>query len=407
MQYLFLVATYTAVMQLIYFLFLRNKSAYALSRYYLLACAVLPAALPLLTFPHTAENVLLNTVYLRVDLPAVTVSTAQKIENIEQSFPMIWAIYCTVVTFFIARLLSQMANLRRVIRNGKTENRESYTLVTGTGYGPGSFGRYIILPAGDINETIIAHEQAHIRFRHTADILLVNLAQALLWPNIFLYWIKRELRQVHEFQADAAVDTTREEYTQLLLGTVFNTSCVPIMHSFIIHPVKRRIMMLQKKGDAISLKAGIAACSMLVLFIALAICIQSCSRNTTNVPQKSNPPFSFHLDSATPVDVRQKADVMPEFKGGSDSLVAFLSREIKYPDEARTKNIEGKVVVKFIVMNDGSVAVPTIVRSPDTSLSKAALELIRKMPKWEPAHMNNGEKVSVAYYLPVLFKLKS
>lgn len=97
-------------------------------------------------------------------------------------------------------------------------------------------------------------------------------------------------------------------------------------------------------------------------------------------------------------------EVMPEFPGGMDSLMTFLVRTVKYPQEAKDKGIQGRVAVKFIVEKDGQVSEPEIVRSVFPVFNDEALRVVRCMPKWKPG-MQDGKVVRVFFTLPITFRL--
>ena len=78
---------------------------------------------------------------------------------------------------------------------------------------------------------------------------------------------------------------------------------------------------------------------------------------------------------------------------------------MKYPAEAIENKIEGRVIVKFIVEDDGSISGAQIMRSADPLLDKEALRLVNSMPKWKPGRMN-GRTVRVRFLLPVTFRLQ-
>jgi periplasmic protein TonB len=82
----------------------------------------------------------------------------------------------------------------------------------------------------------------------------------------------------------------------------------------------------------------------------------------------------------------------------------YFVDSVRYPDEARKKNIQGKVFVGFIVETNGSVSNIVVLRSPDISLSNEAKRLISAMPKWIPGKQN-GKPVRVQETVPVSFKL--
>lgn len=94
----------------------------------------------------------------------------------------------------------------------------------------------------------------------------------------------------------------------------------------------------------------------------------------------------------------------PTFPGGEAALMKYIAENIHYPAVAAENNIEGRVIVKFVVRKDGSVGNAVIARSVDPSLDKEALRVIRSLPKFEPGKMN-GQPVNVWYVLPISFKL--
>ncbi|MBR4885802.1 MAG: energy transducer TonB [Muribaculaceae bacterium] len=94
----------------------------------------------------------------------------------------------------------------------------------------------------------------------------------------------------------------------------------------------------------------------------------------------------------------------PEFPGGQEALMEWIEQNKVYPQEAIDKGIEGRVIVKFTVEEDGTVTNGKIVRGVDPLLDKEALRLVSIMPKWKPG-MNNGEVVRCFFTLPITFKL--
>ena len=94
----------------------------------------------------------------------------------------------------------------------------------------------------------------------------------------------------------------------------------------------------------------------------------------------------------------------PEFPGGMEGLYRYLATNINYPDEAKAKNIEGRVLVSFVIERDGSVSNVRAVRSPDEMLGREAERVVKAMPKWKPGKQQ-GKAVRVQYNLPINFKL--
>lgn len=96
---------------------------------------------------------------------------------------------------------------------------------------------------------------------------------------------------------------------------------------------------------------------------------------------------------------------MPEFPGGQAAMMKWLGENVKYPTIASENNIQGRVMVSFIVERDGSVSDVKILRGVDPSLDKEAMRLVSSMPKWKPG-MQTGKPVRARFNIPVTFKLR-
>lgn len=101
------------------------------------------------------------------------------------------------------------------------------------------------------------------------------------------------------------------------------------------------------------------------------------------------------------VAVEQQA----EFPGGQAALMKWLSNNVRYPETAQQNDVQGRVIVKFVVEKDGSIGAATILKGVDKDLDREALRVVKKMPKWQPGK-NNGVAVRSYFNLPVVFKLQ-
>lgn len=246
MMYLIQVTAYTGILYMVYALLLRNKPIHAFNRAYLLGAALLPMVLPFIKLP-TYNQYFEKAQVANVRLPEVIAATGYEKQVMTQTVNWALIAYVAVACLLFALFVYKRIRLQLVIRKSIRIKEKGYTILLNTTYGPGSWGRYILLPDETINETIIQHEAAHVYMKHSTDVVLMQLLQCLCWPNLFLYAINKELKQIHEFQADAAVGMDRLQYSELLLSSVFDTCTLPLTHSFNIHPLKRRIAMLKKK----------------------------------------------------------------------------------------------------------------------------------------------------------------
>ena len=83
-------------------------------------------------------------------------------------------------------------------------------------------------------------------------------------------------------------------------------------------------------------------------------------------------------------------DLQPRFPGGEEALMAFIEKEMKYPDESVKYGEQGRVVIEFTVDKKGIVVNPRVIRTATPLLDREALRIVSKMPRWKPAKMLNG-----------------
>lgn len=132
--------------------------------------------------------------------------------------------------------------------------------------------------------------------------------------------------------------------------------------------------------------------------------------------------FSFaQTDSITNKSLEYKtytiAEVMPSWKGCEtienesqrssctyERIMNYLTGEIKYPESAKEKEVQGKVYVKFIIDETGKIVNPTILRGVSPELDVEAIRVVSGMPEWNPG-MNKNIPVAVQYLLPIYFTL--
>lgn len=109
-----------------------------------------------------------------------------------------------------------------------------------------------------------------------------------------------------------------------------------------------------------------------------------------------------------PVDDNKVFDVVeqnPVFPGGEAALLKYVAEHIRYPAMAQENNIQGRVVVQFVVTKTGSIGQVKVVRSKDPDLDREAVRVVKSLPKFTPGKMN-GHAVNVWYTLPINFKLQ-
>ncbi|MCF8451408.1 MAG: TonB family protein [Taibaiella sp.] len=408
MNYIIQTTAYTGVFYLAYVLLLRNREVHSWNRFYLLLSALLAPVLPFLVLPTVPDlPMLAGTVF---NLPDITILASKKmpVGTSGISFVQICIVlYALVGALMLGRLVMEYRAYRQFLK-GKfyVTIPGNIKVITNCGTGPGSFNRYIFFPGLEQDPDILNHEKVHVLQRHSLDIVVMKVLRCLFWPNLFLPLITNELRAIHEFQADRYGSETAgvAPYTSTLLNSVFGTTQFSLMHTFFHHPIKRRITMLQNKPKsrtklrAIAIRSGLAT----AFLVAGLTYLQSCNRQPTPI---SKDVAVTNATGEIPFAKKTASGDIARMPKAEYELTTFLSEHIKYPDEARSKGIEGKVIVRFVVNENGEVTNPEIARSPDTTLSTEALRVTRLLPKWTPGLDKNGEAVRAVMAIPIRFKL--
>jgi len=302
--------------------------------------------------------------------------------------------------------------------------------------------------------TILEHEKVHIRQWHSLDNLLFTLLRIIFFYNPAVYFLTTRIRLVHEYIADeatAGADTV--EYSNALINHQFLVPGLLLMHSFNTKTLlKRRLTMLSKTKQ--SRRVGWSYL-MVIPVLAAMILLNGWSATAQDQAKKSKEEIAkmavekeltkagftradideikLRIDgkiraSQTDakkdigVDIRvddkkitheeeedaqvfQIVDVMPEFEGGGiDKFRDWVQKNVKYPQEAKEKKLQGTVYVSFVVGRDGVVKGTNLLRSVDPILDNEVLRVIKTSPAWKPGQQRN-KPVNVSFSVPIKFVL--
>jgi len=132
--------------------------------------------------------------------------------------------------------------------------------------------------------------------------------------------------------------------------------------------------------------------------------ITSCNSSNNRIPNQpvSNQPTKVVINDKSAVWGGHTM-VMPSFPGGERELMKFIQDNLVYPKEALEQGIEGRVICRFLIREDGSIDKVEIQRSLSEETDQEALRIIKSMPQWIPGKQM-GENTAVYYTLPILFK---
>ena len=95
---------------------------------------------------------------------------------------------------------------------------------------------------------------------------------------------------------------------------------------------------------------------------------------------------------------------LPEFPGGMAAFVKWLTDNLRYPPMAQRNNVQGRVVVTFIINRDGTTSDLKVAKSVDPLLDREALRVARMMPRWKPG-VANGKPCRTMFAIPIEFKI--
>ncbi len=111
------------------------------------------------------------------------------------------------------------------------------------------------------------------------------------------------------------------------------------------------------------------------------------------------------IEQVAPKEIFTVVEEQPSYPGGEDARMRFLQENIKYPEEAKELNIDGRVFVTFVVETDGSITDVKIVRGIGAGCDEEAIRVVKSMPRWVPGKQR-GTPVRVQFNLPIRFKLQ-
>ena len=438
------VAVLIAVFYLFYRLVLSKETFHRVNRVVLLLTAVMSFVLPLCV-------ITMHETVVVAAMPAVEVGEVRAVVADEPTAPL-WQMALPVLFIIgiVATLgytVTSLAKLMLLIRHSEKHQQEDGVVICVTDHqvSPFSWMHYIVLSRQDYaehNEAVLAHERGHIRLRHSWDVLLVDTLTALQWFNPAMWMLRQDLRAIHEYEADGAVLSqgfNARQYQYLLITKAASIGGYSIANGISHSTLKNRIrMMLHKKNKRSHLLKLLAL--LPIIGTALALNARTVTDVVYDEPQKKQiikkgkqnarisanganeivvieqevPAQQQQIDpvempNGMKVDKTVKAfdvvEQMPQFPGGLEELMAFLSQNVRYPETAHKAGVQGRVIANFVVEKDGSITEAKIVKSVSPELDAEALRVINSMPKWIPG-MQNDEAVRVKYTIPVTFQLQ-
>ena len=347
MLYIFQITIYTAILFVIYLLLLKDRLAHIWNRAYLLLCAALPLVIPLVRIPsfQKASPVISKSAAILLQQVSVITAGSKRVSD-ELNWSHVFTIFYVMVSLVIlAWTLFQIIRFLKLVTRGNYEKNGWVKVIRESNTDPGSFLNIIFFPGKNIDAVIYKHELAHIRLKHSYDLIFMRCMLIVFWPNIMLYILIKELKMVHEFQADALAAGNKINYINNLLNNSFHTQRFSMANTFFHHPVRRRILMMNKPVMSSKGVFFVAARSFIVTTVLVAgmVYLQSCKQPVQTIPDDTSYQFNFTTDSSIIKVEEDRADLpkpfMPEEKkiirkqpikpSGGAALSARVKQDVK------------------------------------------------------------------------------
>ncbi|WP_242916805.1 M56 family metallopeptidase [Pontibacter liquoris] len=430
-----------AALYLFYYVLLRTQHCFAFNRVYLLLAPVAALLVPLVKWPSllSADTALAKTLQA-IRLREVVISSHRPASGpgatVFSFETLLLAVYLAGAALILYRLSRQLATIRQLKAAAipvEAADTPAQVYQLQDPLPTFAFGKAIFLTGQKKlskaeQQQVLAHELAHVQLGHSFDIVYFELLTALQWFNPVVWLLKQELRDVHEFQADARVlrNCQLQAYRSLLSKEVLLSMGLPIGSYFGKPQVIRRLHMLQQHGRhtgwlrpllTVPLLLGIilvfgsgqVTADILAPATATNPLKQDVKATAATPQERFNPTLPREKDAATHEETEKPytyVEQMPEFKGGDAEMLKFLATNIRYPKVAQEAKTEGLVVLSFTVEPDGTVDAIQVLKSLGNGTDEEAMRVAGLMSgKWQPGKQG-GKPVPVRYTLPLRFALK-
>ena len=409
-----------------YILFMRKETLFGTNRTTLLLALLLSFAIPFIDIPalhidipaaeeieYFAENISIGEAQPVVQPTTATVVTKQI--NVQDAIYYFLCLpYIIVTLIVVAKKIYELYRINKNIRRGTLwrDDRDDYTIYCHAGEtAPYSWMKNIVISQEDyekFGKEIILHEEGHIRHRHSWDMLLISAAESLQWFNPFVHMLATDLKDIHEFQADAYVlqrENNSKKYQMLIIRKAVGHASYTLANSFNHSKnLKKRItMMLKKKSNPVRCATALYILPAAALTLSLFASPQETVGN--NLPTEKTSLYksseTFEKNDTTEERIYKVCEKMPEFPGGEEALKNYLSITMDPPTGAvKLQN----PVVQFVVNSDGSVSNVKVVKSTgNAEIDKGVIKHVSTMPKWTPG-TQGGKKVRVELTRPYNLK---
>ena len=386
----------------IYKLLLQKETQVVWLRRYLLGATILAMILPLINIPISSPIQPINVAesVSTIILPEFTIATTPA----EQSWfaTLSWLNWFFIITSLIVGIRFIIALVRILIIYSKSEPCLIYNYKVRHATGLETiftFFSWIFVDKNNPANTqeIIHHEEAHIKYAHSYDLVLLNILAVPFWwlPSIWL--TIKELKQLHEYQADqfALSSNSYKNYARTLINYTLTRQGLMLTNSFNDTPLTKRLAFMKQLKKKISPWKTVSV----LLVLSMTIYTFSCQEMTTQELDKQVIEEQIAADN----DIFQVVDNPPEFPGGITEFYNYVGSSLKYTDKALKEKISGKIFVEMVINTDGTVGNVTVLKGIGSGLDEEAKRVVANSPTWTPGS-HKEHKVRVKMVLPITFR---
>ena len=248
-----------AALYLLYKVLMSYETLHRFNRVLLLGFVVLSAVLPLCRIEVVEELPAVEPVEFVAPMTDSVVYEVAESFNYTALLQMaFFALFLLGAVVMIARLVISIMSVKRIIRSGEQQSLEGGVTLTivDKPISPFSWFGHIVVSRADIEQNrdiILTHEMAHIRLRHSWDVLAVDLALCFWWFNPAMWLLRRELQSLHEYQADDAVLNSgidAQTYQLLLIKRAVGSRLHSVANCLNHSNLNKRITMMCKKTSS-------------------------------------------------------------------------------------------------------------------------------------------------------------
>ena len=383
MLYVIKAAITLALLYSCFFIFLSKETFHRFNRCMLVGIMLVSLVMPMFHFttehPTTLnEEVYQMQNYIQHDTAPIIV-TAQQPRGITWIQALTW-IYMAGVVLMLILTLVQATSLIRFMSSGvrHTDSQGNTVILHNNDVPPFSIFRYIVMSVKDYEscrQYILTHEQEHIRLGHTYDLLLLQGMKTLMWFNPFIWFLSRDLKAVHEYEADQAVinqGIDAKSYQQLLVMKVVGNRLQPFTNNLNHGSLKKRIVMMYQKPSNrwLMLKAlcAIPVAALTINTFATPIETDPVEDMVKTLETTNVPAFNEVKEALPSPKTAEEASEEKPFAITTDSnniddnpLILINGHEVKIPADIKT--IDGETLGKMLHINKEDIASVTVLKN--------------------------------------------